>query len=103
MAVFCPLVPIQARGPGRCRLCLSGDGTVPLPDDESRRWWLERFDDDELCEMTRAMFGRASLEYFRRERERLLGRLPVTYLRRGVGRSESGRTSWPHASQRVAP
>jgi hypothetical protein len=86
-----------------------GDLARPLPpreapDDGDRRYWLETLSDEELADMAWFMFGhRPDREHIRCERERLLGRLPVTYLRRGVGRSESGRTSWPHASQRVAP
>jgi hypothetical protein len=65
------------RGAGRCRFCLDGTGVVPDPDDESRRWWLERFSDDELFEMA-WMFGRRpDRERIRSERERLLGRVGV--------------------------
>jgi hypothetical protein len=59
------------RGAGRCRLCLDGDGVVPEPDDEDRTWWLERFSDDELCELA-WMFGRRpDRTRIRSERERL--------------------------------
>jgi hypothetical protein len=66
------------RGAGRCRFCLSNDGVIEAPDDGDRRWWLERFDDDDLCELATAIFCRpGSVRRIRAERERLLGRVGV--------------------------
>jgi hypothetical protein len=62
------------RGPGRCKLCLSGDGNVPEADDEARLFWLERFSDEDICELATMTFGRpGSLRRIQAERARLLG------------------------------
>lgn len=66
------------RGPGRCRLCISGDGVIEAPDDTDRRWWLERLSDEEIAEAALFMFGhRPDRAHIRSERERLLGRVGV--------------------------
>jgi hypothetical protein len=62
------------RGAGRCRLCLSGDGVIAPPDDDDRRYWLERFSDEELAEIVWFVFGhRPDREHIASERERLFG------------------------------
>jgi hypothetical protein len=59
---------------GRCRWCLANDGVIEPPDNEDRRWWLERFSDEEIAEAALFMFGRRpDRERIRRARERLLG------------------------------
>jgi len=70
------------RGPGRCRLCISGDGIIEPPDDTDRAFWLERFDDSEIAEMALFMFGhRPDPAHIRSERERLLGaQLVLSYI-----------------------
>lgn len=66
------------RGAGRCRWCLSGDGVIERPDDTDRAFWLERFTDDDLCELATAIFCHpGSLRRICAERERLLGRVGV--------------------------
>jgi hypothetical protein len=66
------------RGAGRCRWCLAGDGQVERPDDSDRVYWLERFTDEDLCELATIVFCRpGSLRRIRSERERLLGRVGV--------------------------
>jgi hypothetical protein len=62
------------RGAGRCRLCLSGDGVIEPPDDDDRRYWLERFSDEEIAEIVWFTFGhRPDRAHICSERERLLG------------------------------
>jgi hypothetical protein len=62
------------RGPGRCTHCISGDGVVEPPDDGDRRYWLERFSDEELAEIVWFVFGhRPDRAHICSERERLLG------------------------------
>jgi hypothetical protein len=80
------------RGAGRCRWCLAGDGHIERPDDDDRRWWLERFDDAELCEMATLVVCRpGSLRRIRAERERLLGRVVVDGLRSAKVLGDPGR------------
>lgn len=85
-AVTCPCCGRQRdvsartarRGAGKCRWCLSGDGVIEAPDDSDRRYWLERFSDEELAEIVWFTFGhRPDREHIRCERERLLGRVVV--------------------------
>jgi hypothetical protein len=66
------------RGAGKCRWCLAGDGHIEPPDDDDRRYWLSRFDDQELCELATVVFCRpGSLRRIRSERKRLLGQAGV--------------------------
>jgi hypothetical protein len=66
------------RGAGRCKWCLAGDGHIERLDDTDRVYWLERFTDDDLCELATAIFCRpGSARRIRAERERLLGRVGV--------------------------
>jgi hypothetical protein len=67
------------RGPGRCTHCMSGDGVSEPPDDDDRRYWLERFSDEELAEMAWFMFGhRPDRAHICSERERLLGAMTIS-------------------------
>jgi hypothetical protein len=69
------------RGAGRCKWCLSGDGVIERPDDTDRVYWLERFTDDDLCELATIIFNRpGSVRRIRSERERLLERVSVLQL-----------------------
>jgi hypothetical protein len=62
------------RGAGKCRWCLAGDGHIERPEDTDRCYWLERFSDEDLCELATAIFCRpGSVRRIRAERERLLG------------------------------
>jgi hypothetical protein len=66
------------RGAGKCRWCLAGDGYIEPTDDDDRRFWPERFTDDDLCELATIIFNRpGSVRRVRSERERLLGRVGV--------------------------
>jgi hypothetical protein len=61
------------RGAGKCRWCLAGDGHIERPDDTDRVYWLERFTDDDLCELATIIFCRpGSVRRIRAERKRLL-------------------------------
>ena len=57
---------------GRCRSCRNPRVLLP-PDNEDRRFWLRRFDDQEIAVMAEAFYGRGSIEAVARWRARLAG------------------------------
>jgi len=55
---------------GTCRRC--SRGLAPnLPNDADREWWLRRFSDEEIAELTEALCGSGSVEAVRSWRARL--------------------------------
>ena len=55
---------------GTCKPCVRGLSRE-LPDDADREWWLLRFSDEEIVELTEALCGSGSVEAVRAWRARL--------------------------------
>jgi hypothetical protein len=69
---YAPLVLLQQHGAEVGQRIRAG--IIERPDDTARVYWLERFTDDDLCELATIIFNRpGSLRRIRAERERLLG------------------------------
>src|SRR5262249_58953606 len=55
---------------GTCKGCLRG-AAHEEPDDADRKWWLRRYSDEEISELTQALCGSGSVEAVRSWRARL--------------------------------